>query len=251
VSHDDHFAANRELWDAWTRIHENSPMYDLESFRRGRCSLQPREVEEVGDVAGKRLLHLQCHFGQDTLSWARRGAVVTGVDFSPRAIDLARTLADDLALPATFVCAKVDDLADHLDGRFDVVFTSSGVLAWLPDLEAWARTIAHFLAPGGFFYIHEFHPAAFACDYAEGVTEPVIRHPYFRTTEPLRFEESGSYGGPEPGVIRVSYEWPHSLGEVVGALLAVGLRLESLREHPDSIFPHLPFLTQGEDGLWR
>ena len=251
MTHKDHFSANRELWDAWTRIHETSPLYDLDGFRAGRCSLQPREVAEVGDVAGKRLLHLQCHFGQDTLSWARRGAVVTGVDFAPLSIDLARSLAKELDLPATFICANVYDLPDHLDGGFDVVFTSAGVLVWLPDLPCWARAIARVLAPGGFFYLHEFHPVANACDYTEGVTEPVIRHPYFRTAEPLRFEESGSYGGPEPGVTRVSYEWPHGLGEVVGALLAAGLRLEFLHEFPDSVYPQLPFLARDEDGLWR
>jgi SAM-dependent methyltransferase len=247
----DHFAANRDLWDAWTRIHEASPMYDLESFRRGRCSLQPREVAEVGDVSGKRLLHLQCHFGQDTLSWARRGAIVTGVDFAPRSIALARDLASELDLPATFVCANVYQLPDDLTGGFDIVFTSAGVLAWLPDLRPWGAAIARCLVPGGFFYIHEFHPTGDACDWSEGVTEPILRQPYFRTAAPQRYEESGSYGGPEPGVTRVSYEWPHSLSEVVGALLEAGLPLEFLHEFPDSIYPHRPFLSQGEDGLWR
>lgn len=251
MSHADYYAANRDLWDAWTGIHETSAFYDLEGFRRGRCSLQPREIAEVGEVTGRRLLHLQCHFGQDTLSWARRGAEVTGMDFAPRAVALARALAAELDLPARFVCANIDDLPDHLDGRFDVVFTSAGVLAWLPDLKRWGQVIAHFLVPGGFFYIHEFHPTADACDWSEGVTEPVIRQPYFRTAEPQRYEESGSYGGPEPGVRRVSFEWPHSLGEVIGALLGAGLHLEHLHEFADSVYPHRPFLSQGEDGLWR
>jgi len=251
MSNDDHMQTNRELWDGWTGIHETSELYDMESFRRGRCSLAAIEVEEVGEVTGKRLLHLQCHFGQDTLSWARRGATVTGADFSPKAIALARSLATELDISAEFVCSNVYDLPDSLEGEFDIVFTSAGVLCWLPDLTRWAEVIAHFLASGGIFYIREFHKFANTYDWAEDAAEPIVRNRYFPTDRPERFEGSGSYGGAEPGVKRVSYEWQHSLSEIINSVMAAGLRLEFLHEFPYCTYQHLPFLTQGDDGLWR
>lgn len=251
MSNTEHMKVNQDLWDGWTAIHETSELYDIESFRRGRCSLAAIEVEEVGQVTGKRLLHLQCHFGQDTLSWARRGAIVTGADFSPKAIALAQSLADELDIAAEFVCSNVYDLPDNLEGEFDIVFTSAGVKCWLPDMTRWAEVIAHYLAPGGFFYIREFHPLADAYDWAEDVEEPILRKPYFPTAEPQRFEGSGSYGGAEPGVTRVSYEWTHSLGDFINALLGAGLRPEFLHEFPFCTYQHRPFLTQGDDGLWR
>ena len=158
----EHARANRELWNAWTEIHEGSTFYDVEGFLAGRQTLLPIELEELGpDVReGTTLLHLQCHFGLDTLSWARRGARVTGVDFSDKAIALADRLAREVGLDEAcrFVQSDLYDLPAHLDERFDVVFTSWGVLMWLPDLTAWGRLIARYLRPGGIFYIVDFHP---------------------------------------------------------------------------------------------
>ena len=151
---------NQQLWDEWTRIHETSSFYDLEGFRRGGIRLRPYEVEEIGDVAGRELLHLQCHFGIDTLSWARLGARVTGADFSPAAIVLATRLAGELELDARFVRSDLYDLPNVLEGEFDLVYTSRGVLGWLPDISRWARVVSHFLKPGGTFYITEIHPVA-------------------------------------------------------------------------------------------
>src|SRR5512136_2825848 len=139
-------------------IHVRSPFYDVAGFKAGKNSLKSVELAEVGDVGGKRLLHLQCHFGMDTLSWARLGARVTGVDYAPQAIDLARELAREAGLEADFICASIYDLPERLTGTFDIVFTSYGVLCWLPDLPAWGRVIAHFLRPGGIFYIADGHP---------------------------------------------------------------------------------------------
>ena len=143
-------------------IHESSEFYDLEAFRDGGVRLRDYEIEQVGDVRGKTLLHLQCHFGIDTLSWARLGATVTGADFSPKAIDLATRLAADLGLDARFVESNVYDLPERLEGSFDVVYTSRGVLCWLPDIRGWARVVAHFVKPGGIFFITEAHPIAWA-----------------------------------------------------------------------------------------
>ena len=155
---DRYMEANRRSWDARTPTHFGSRFYDVDGFRAGASSLNSIEVEEVGDVDGKSLLHLQCHFGMDTMSWARLGARTTGVDFSEEAISRARSLSEELDIDAKFVVSNVYDLPDVLDGRFDVVFTSYGVLTWLPDLDRWAEVVAHFLEPGGFFYIVDGHP---------------------------------------------------------------------------------------------
>src|SRR5690349_4103733 len=154
------FASNERLWDAWTKVHAEGEFYDVAGFREGGVRIRPYEIEALGDVTGKSLLHLQCHFGLDTLSWARLGATVTGVDFSEDAIAYARTLAAELDIPATFVCSDIYHLPEALDGQFDIVFTSYGVLSYLGDLGAWGQVIAHFLKPGGTFYIVEFHPFA-------------------------------------------------------------------------------------------
>jgi SAM-dependent methyltransferase len=202
-------------------------------------------------VSGKSLLHLQCHFGLDTMSWARLGAKATGVDFSQEAVATARSLAGELGIAADFVRSNVYDLPKNLDGRFDVVFTSHGVLPWLPDLGRWAEVVAHFLKPGGVFYIVESHP--FAQMFDDGIETPElrIRYPYFRR-EPMRFEDDGSYADPKTVVRnKTTYEWMHPLGEIVNSLLAVGLRIESFREYPFCAWKMLPFMVRDEDGWWR
>lgn len=220
--------------------------------RRGKAggdSLDPAD-EEVGDVRGRTLLHLQCHFGKDTLSWARRGAGVTGADFSERAIFHARALAAELGLDATFVCSPLDDLPDALGGQFEVVYTSRGVLGWLPDLTRWGQVVAHFLAPGGTFFLHEIHPAFQV--YDEEAAEPPlrVRHSYFGGGEPLRLEYEGSYAVADTGKRSVEYGWSHGLGEIVAALLDAGLRLTALREHPTVPWRSLPYLVE-DSGGWR
>lgn len=146
---DQYVQANRTLWNAWTLLHEKSEEYDLAGFRGGRCALKPVELAELGDIEGKSMLHLQCHFGLDTLSWARRGVRVTGVDLSDDAIRLARSLSSELGIPADFIRSDLGDLHLVLDEKFDIVFTSYGVLPWLPDIRAWGETVARFLVPGG------------------------------------------------------------------------------------------------------
>src|SRR5512139_2419139 len=150
--------ANLALWNEWAEINVKSREYDVAGFLAGKSSLKSIELEELGEVAGKTLLHLQCHFGLDTLSWARRGAAVTGVDFSDKAVGLAQALAREAGLEARFICSDLYALPEVLSGQFDIVYTSYGVLCWLRDLEQWAELIAHFLKPGGVFYIADFHP---------------------------------------------------------------------------------------------
>lgn len=200
--HSASYAANEALWNAWTKVHEASEFYDLASFRAGGVRIRPYEIELVGDVTGRSLLHLQCHFGIDTLSWARLGASVTGVDFSADAIALAVSLATDLGFPeARFVRSNLYDLPNVLAGEFDVVYTSRGVLGWLPDIRGWAAVVARFLAPGGTFFISEIHPAAQAFEN-EGVTPGELRlaYPYWEHAEPLRFDVVGSYADPTADV---------------------------------------------------
>jgi len=241
---------NRALWDEWAEIHARSDWYNLDAVRRGECKLRPYEIDEVGDVGGKTLLHLQCQIGTDTICWARRGADVTGVDFSARAVAIATDLARELAVDARFVCADVLRLPDVLDGEFDVVYTSRGVLGWLPDLDRWARVVAHFLAPGGVFYLTDVHPVAKVFVNQEGVTEPVVGHPYFPRSSPLALPVQGSYADPTAHVEQShKYLWPHSMGEVVTAIAAAGLRIEFLHEFPWADRP-LSFLKQRAEREW-
>lgn len=251
---DEPLRENRKLWDAWTRIHVGSAFYDVAAFRDGTRPIRISDFEllEVGPVDGKTLLHLQCHFGLDTLSWARLGAQVTGVDFSAEAIGAARALSAETGVPGTFVCSDVYALPDVLDATFDVVYTSTGVLGWLPDIERWARVAAHFVRPGGTFYVSEIHPVAQALadeDVAPG--ELRLAYPYWSHPDPLRFEVKGSYADPDaPTEGLVEHGWDHSLGEIITALIDAGLRIEFVHEFP-FVEWSLPFLERGEDGRYR
>ena len=246
------FDANRSLWDAWTAVHASGDFYDLEAFKAGGVRLRPYEVELVGDVAGKTLLHLQCHFGIDTLSWARLGALVTGADLSPAAIDLATRLAIELGfLDARFVLSNLYDLPANLDGRFDVVYTSRGVLGWLPDIRAWAAVVAHFVAPGGIFFITEAHPVMNVFE-DEGVRpgELKLAYPYWEHREPLVFPVQGSYADKSADVgVQTEHSWDHGLGEIVTALIDAGLRIETLVEHPFLDWS-TDFLVEAEPGRY-
>lgn len=246
------FDANRILWDELTQIHEGSTFYDLDGFRKGGVRIAQHERDEIGSVEGQSLLHLQCHFGIDTLSWARLGARVTGVDFSPKAVALAQSVAAELGLEARFIESDVYGLPDVLDEQFDVVYTSNGVLNWLPDVGRWGRVVATMLKPGGRFYVLEIHPVLQALE-DEGVApgELRLRYPYWEHPEPLVFTDTTDYADPTvPVSAHVEYGWDHSLGEIVTALAQAGLRIEHLREHPFLNWK-LDFLVAADDGTWR
>jgi SAM-dependent methyltransferase len=243
--------SNRDLWDQLVPIHKRSEFYGVDAFRAGRSTLHDIEHQELGQVAGKKLLHLQCHFGLDSLSWARTGAEVTGVDFSPDAIDLARSISAETGIAAEFVCCNIYDLKNHLTGEFDIVFTSGGVLAWLPDLKRWAEIASHFVKPGGVFYIREFHPFTGIFDDENEIAEPTVHYPYFHSDKPMRFEDEGSYADRNADIRNVSYEWTHSLSDVINSLIEAGLRIEFVHEFPFNSYQSHPFLEQGSDGMWR
>jgi SAM-dependent methyltransferase len=246
-------ADNRRLWDAWTSINRASAFYDVDSFIEGRkpIRLSDYEIDEMGPVEGKTLLHLQCHFGLDTLSWARLGARVTGIDFSEQGVAAARALASAVGIAAEFLVADVYDLPARLDRTFEIVYTSRGVLGWLPDIEAWARVVAHFVQPGGTFYITEIHPLAQVLDEDAGPGEIRLRYPYWSHAESIRADVRGSYADPTaPTEGLVEHGWDHGLGEIVTALIEAGLRLEFLHEFDFVEWP-VGFLVQGADGRWR
>jgi SAM-dependent methyltransferase len=248
----DYLESNRALWDEWADINARSEFYRLNEFREGGIRLRDYELEEIGDVAGKDLLHLQCHFGLDTLSFARLGANVTGADFSGRGIAIATRLARELDLPARFVLSDLYELPKSLQGDFDVVYTSRGVLGWLPDLRRWAEVAAHFVRPGGFLYVTEIHPLAWVFDDEDvrpGELRP--RFHYWTTEEPLAFPVQGSYADREAEVeTELEFGWNHSLGEIVSAVAEAGLRVDFLHEYPFVEWP-VEFLEEREDGTWR
>jgi SAM-dependent methyltransferase len=249
---DPYIDANRTLWDAWTKVHETSAFYDLEGFKRGGVRLRDYETEEVGPVAGRDLLHLQCHFGLDSLSWARLGAHVTGADFSAEAIALASSLAAELELDARFVESDIYDLPTRLEGDFDVVYTSGGVLGWLPDIQRWAEVVARFVRPGGIFYVTEVHPVFQAFEYdGVGPGEIKLQYPYWEHATPLSFKVQGSYADRTADVGDLTeHAWNHGLGEIVTALAEAGLRIEFLHEFPFLLWP-ADALVKGDDGSFR
>jgi SAM-dependent methyltransferase len=243
---------NRERWDELTPIHAQSAHYDVDGFKTGKSSLRSVEREELTDVGGKSLLHLQCHFGLDTLSWARLGAKVTGVDFSPQAIALARSLSRELGLDARFVCSDVYRLPEVLEEQFDIVFASYGVLLWLSDLPRWARVAAHFLKTGGTFYMVEAHPLLPTLEVSEETKELTIEGSYFHTPEPRQCQWAGTYTDSTAPVQHATYfAWHHRLGEVLTALSSAGLRIEFLHEFSFLPCEMLPNMEQGIDGWWR
>lgn len=238
----DKIDANRQAWNSRVAPHLASALYDLDTFRAGRCSLNPLELEAVGDVAGKSLLHLQCHFGQDTLSWARRGARVTGVDFSEEALKAARSLARELDLEARFLQANVLEL--ELDERFDIVFTSYGVLGWLPDLERWADVVAGALKPGGRLCVVEFHPVLFMFDFESGRLSYQYFHQGYTETH------VGTYAA-DDGVARTEHFWSHSLADIIDPLTRRGLVLTRFQEVDYSPYGCFPNMIEDEPGRWR
>lgn len=242
---DRHRQVNRESWDRWAEVHRDSEFYDLGGFRENPNSLNALEIEELGPVVGKSLLHLQCHLGVDTLSWQKRGARTVGVDFSETALEVGRSLSRELDIPSRFICCDVFDLRCHLSECFDIVFTSYGVIWWLEDLEAWARLIFDFLDPGGIFYIAEFHPLIFALG-EDGVG---LKYSYFKG-DVVADTATGTYADEEADIETTTFGWQHSLGEVISALLSAGLVIEHFEEHPYSAYDCWPFTHEISPGRY-
>lgn len=245
----DYTEQNRAHWNARTAI--NAARYDIAGFKAGKSTLTLIEHEELPELAGKSLLHLQCHFGLDTLSLARLGANVTGVDFSDDAITLAEHLSQETGIDARFLCTDIYDLPQVLDETYDIIFTSGGVLFWLSDLDRWAKIIAHFLKPGGILYLQEEHPFLNVFDDTTDVKDLHTRYPYFHTEQPLQIEGLLPYSDPAANQQSVEYSWSFSFSDILNALITAGLRLDYLHEFSHGGNRRFPFMTQGEDGRWR
>lgn len=228
---------NRVAWDRRTEAHFKSKFYDVQGFLSGKTSLREIELAEMGPVEGRRLLHLQCHFGLDTLSWTRLGANCTGVDLSPVSIEKARQLNTQVGLNAQFICSDVYQYERGSEPPFDIVFASYGVICWLPDLTRWANAVAANLATGGTFYLAEFHP----------VHDLVTGYRYFEADEP-DIEDEGTYTENGSGLTATMATWPHSLSSVINALLNAGITIQRVNEYPFSPYNCFEGLEEREPG---
>jgi SAM-dependent methyltransferase len=242
-----YFEVNKATWNEKVKVHTKSELYDLEAFKQGKTSLMSYELDALTEVKGKSLLHLQCHFGQDTLSWSRLGAKCIGVDISDEGIKVARQLNRELSLEAEFVCCNVLDTSKYVKDTFDIVFTSYGTIGWLPDLKPWGKMIADRLKDGGTFYIAEFHPIVWMFDYLEG--KPIMKYAY-NQDEAIYEEYQGTYADQSSAMISKEYGWNHGLGEVVTALTGAGLHIEYLEEHDESPYNVLPDLVKTQSGMY-
>lgn len=241
--HSEHFAANRALWNARAELHYASAFYDVDGFLSGNSTLNAIELDLLGDVRHRELLHLQCHFGQDTLSLARLGARVTGLDISDTAIAKATELALRSGLPAAFIVSNVLDRRKELEGKFDLVFTSYGTIGWLPDLGAWAGNIAAYLKPGGRFVFADFHPALwmFSNDFSR------VQYSYFNR-EVIAENGSGTYAVRNAPLQLPSYGWNHAIADVLQHLIDAGLRIEAFREFDRSPYNCFQNTVPTDDG---
>jgi SAM-dependent methyltransferase len=245
-NYDQYFEANKELWNKRTAVHKDSSFYDVAGFKAGANALTPIELNEVGDVKGKKMLHLQCHFGMDSLNWARLGAEVTGVDLSDEAIKEAKQLNDELKLNAKFFCCNVYDTSEYVKDLFDIVFTSYGAIGWLPDLQPWAAMISERLKPGGIFYMAEFHPVVWMFD--EEFTH--IKY-YYDNRELIVTENEGTYTDRDADIKGKEYSWNHSISEVLNVLIAAGLKVELFNEYMYSPYPCFRNTVETEKGKWH
>jgi len=261
-THEEGVAANLANWNEKVPIHLDSPFYQVhfDALEQGGVCLHQLTIDEMGDVRGMKTAHLQCHIGTDSLSLVRLGAQVTGYDFSQPAIDGARELSKRYDLPADFVCGSIDQAAEKLgEKQFDLVFTSDGVLIWLPDLKPWAEQIAKLLKPGGRFFVTDTHPIVhalgdnwFGVDFDSPEPHVPFAYPYFDHPEGIVFNEPGTYAGPSKDTQHnTSYEWPHPVSSIVNALIAAGLRIDALIEEPACCYPRYSCMTQRKDGLWQ
>ena len=239
----DYAKVNIKWWNKVAPVHLASELYNLKGFKKGQTTLTPLELKELGNVKGKTLLHLMCHVGMDTLSWAREGAIVTGVDFSDDSIKLAKKLSKEIKTPATFICADIYKLPEVLDKKYDIIFTSYGVLCWLSNIKKWAKIISHFLKEGGTFYIAELHPFTNILSY-----DFKLEYKYFHRG-PYIDDSSGTYTDWDANVEGVTYEWSYTISDVINVLIKEGLKIEYVHEFPFTMYDQFPgFMEQNDKG---
>ncbi len=241
----DYTQINKKWWNSITSFHAKSKEYNLAAFKKGKTSLQPLEIRELGNVKGKTMLHLMCHFGMDTLAWARRGAIVTGVDISDASIHLAKSLSEELQIPAQFICSDIYKLPNVLHEEFDIIFMSYGVLLWLSSLEKWAEIIQKFLKKGGVFYIVELHPFTNILSY-----DFKLQYDYF-DKGPFLDEAMGTYTDWNARVKGKTYEWSYTIADIINALLSKQLHIEFFHEYPYTMYNQFPgFMKKNKKGQY-
>jgi len=253
---EDYRELNRANWDDRVPVHVASPDYHLQRFIDDPEYLSDVvrfDLPLLGDVAGLRGVHLQCHIGTDTVSLARLGASMTGLDFSGRAVEAAGEFAAAAGADVAFVESDVYAAAETLGGGFDLVYTGVGALTWLPDIRQWARVVAALLRPGGRLFIRDCHPMLWSLEDGRPDDLLVIRYPYFETAEPLVIDEPGTYVATDAVIEHgLTHEWNHGIGEIVTALLGEGLTLTGLAEHDSVPWEALPgLMVQAGGGEWR
>ena len=241
------FKINKDAWDKKTPVHIVSSLYHVDEVIKGGNSLNGVEIDGLGDVKNKRILHLQCHFGLDSISLTKMGAEVLGVDFSTEAIKQAEKLAKKLNVSTRFLEANIYEVDEKVRGKFDIVFSSYGSICWLPDLDDWAKVISNMLAKDGFFYIVDFHPLLHTFDCLLSDT----KRSYFSTIEPFERKWKGTYANYDNDVETVEYNWNHSLAEVINSLKNNGLTIQDFQEYPFLPQNWFPNLVKGEDGFFR
>jgi 2-polyprenyl-3-methyl-5-hydroxy-6-metoxy-1,4-benzoquinol methylase len=237
---------NKQTWNNKTDVHIASDFYDVEAFLNGKSTLNEIELSLLGDLKDKKILHLQCHFGQDTLSLARMGAQVTGIDLSDKAIVRAKEFAEKLGLDAQFICCDLYDAPKYLNETFDIVFTSYGTIGWLPDLDKWANVVTHFLKPNGKLVFADFHPVVwmFDNDFKE------VFYSYFNI-EPIIENEEGTYADRSSEIASKTITWNHPLSETLNALIKSGLEINSFNEHDYSPYNCFNETEEFEKGKYR
>ena len=235
---------NRKAWNAKTKAHVKSDFYDVPSFLAGKTALKHTDLALVDDVNGKDLVHLQCHFGLDTLSFARMGAKVWGLDLSDESIDEARRLTNQIGVEATFVQGNVHDAPELLSRQFDVIYTGWGALCWLPDLKRWGKVINELAKPGTELYICEFHPACYMLCETQEITDP-----YFNTKV---YDEvwEGTYTDGGENVNQRSISWGHSLADIMMAVIENGFEIQEFREWDHLVYPCFSNLKEDKPGEW-
>ena len=242
----DYINKNKDSWNSKTEHHVKSEFYDMDSFLKGKNSLNEIELKLLGNVKGKTILHLQCHFGQDSISLARMGATVIGIDLSDKAIEQATAIAKETNAAATFICCNIYDLPDHLDQQFDIVFTSYGTIGWLPDLDRWAAIVSRYLKPGGKFVFAEFHPVVWMFDNDFDKVEY-----HYAMNEPIIETLSGTYADKSAPITTETITWNHSISEVVNNLIKHGLQINSLNEYDYSPYNCFSKTEEFEPGKFR
>jgi 2-polyprenyl-3-methyl-5-hydroxy-6-metoxy-1,4-benzoquinol methylase len=241
-----YLAINKKSWNNRTESHLKSAFYDLDSFLKGKSSLNDIELNLLGNIEGKSILHLQCHFGQDTISLNRLGAEVTGIDLSDKAIESAKSIASQMNSTATFICCDIYDLPNHLDQKFDIVFTSYGTIGWLPDLQQWGKLISNYLKPEGRFVFAEFHPVVWMFDD----NFETVAYNYFNSG-PIVETESGTYADRNAEITQQYVCWNHSMAEVISGLITNGLEIKSFQEFDYSPYNCFNKTIEFEPGKYR